>query len=138
MKIKNIRKKIITFICLTVFFALLTLFLFSGDNLDLLRSLFAEKHTNEELQEKLRQFGIKGYVTIAILSMMQIVLPFLPAEPVQVVAGVAFGFPIGILCCTVGVLLGNLFIFIMYKLYGNRIRDYFVKNIQFDMCIISR
>ena len=124
-------------ICPTVFFALLALFLFSGDNLDLLRSLFTEKHTNEELQEKLRQFGIKGYVTIAILSMMQIVLPFLPAEPVQVVAGVAFGFPIGLLCCTVGVLLGNLFIFIMYKLYGNRIRDYFVKNIQFDMCIIS-
>ena len=114
MKIKNIRKKIITFICLTVFFALLALFLFSGDNLDLLRSLFAEKHTNEELQEKLRQFGIKGYVTIAILSMMQIVLPFLPAEPVQVVAGLAFGFPIGLLCCTVGVLLGNLFIFIIH------------------------
>ena len=137
MKIKNIRKKIITFICLTVFFALLALFLFSGDNLDLLRSLFTEKHTNEELQEKLRQFGIKGYVTIAILSMMQIVLPFLPAEPVQVVAGVAFGFPIGLLCCTVGVLLGNLFIFIMYKLYGNRIRDYFVKNIHLDFDKVS-
>ena len=126
---KNRRNKLLILLGVFVLFILLAVFLFSGDNLDLLKSIFAEKHTNEELQEKLGDFGIKGYVTIAILAMLQVVLPFLPAEPIQVIAGIAFGFPIGLLCCTIGVFVGNLFIFIMYKIYGNRIQAFFVKNI---------
>lgn len=126
------RNKLLILLGVLVLFILLAIFLFSGDNFILLKSIFAEKHTNEELQEKLGDFGIKGYITIAILSMLQVMLPFLPAEPVQVIAGIAFGFPIGILCCTVGVILGNLFIFIMYKIYGEKIHDYFVKNIHLD------
>ncbi|MBQ4510182.1 MAG: VTT domain-containing protein [Clostridia bacterium] len=126
------RNKLLILLGVLVLFILLAIFLFSGDNFILLKSIFAEKHTNEELQEKLGDFGIKGYITIAILSMLQVTLPFLPAEPVQVIAGIAFGFPIGILCCTVGVILGNLFIFIMYKIYGEKIHDYFVKNIHLD------
>lgn len=129
---KNRRNKLLILLGVFVIFVLLAVFLFSGDNLDLLKSIFAKKHTNEELQEKLSRFGIKGYITIGILSMLQVVLPFLPAEPVQVIAGVAFGFPIGLICCTAGVLVGNLFIFTMYKIYGNRIRQFFVKNIHFD------
>ena len=82
---KNRRNKLFILLGVFVLFILLAVFLFSGDNLDLLKSIFAEKHTNEELQEKLGDFGIKGYVTIAILSMLQVVLPFLPAEPVQVI-----------------------------------------------------
>lgn len=115
-----------------IIFVLLGVFLLSGDNYEILKSIFAEHHTNEELQEKLKGFGIRGYITVGILAMLQVMLPFLPAEPVQVIAGIAFGFPIGIACCTAGVLLGNLFIFIMYRIYGNRIRNFFVKNINFD------
>ena len=129
---KNRRNKLLILLGVFILFILLAVFLFSGDNLDLLKSIFAEEHTNEELQEKLGDFGIKGYITITILAMLQVMLPFLPAEPVQVIAGIAFGFPIGLLCCTVGVILGNLFIFIMYKIYGNRIQSFFVKNIHLD------
>ena len=129
---KTKKIKIAILVGVFIIFVLLGVFLFSGDNFDLLKSIFAEKHTNEELQEKLSGFGIKGYITIAILSMLQVVLPFLPAEPVQVIAGIAFGFPIGLICCTAGVVLGNLFIFIMYRIYGNRIQQFFVKNIHFD------
>ncbi len=132
MKNKARRNKLLILLGVFVLFILLAVFLFSGDNFILLKSIFAEEHTNEELQEKLGDFGIKGYITIAVLSMLQVMLPFLPAEPVQVIAGIAFGFPIGVLCCTIGVILGNLFIFIMYKLYGNRIQAYFVKNIHLD------
>lgn len=111
---------------------ILAIFLLSGDNLDLLKSLFAKDHTVDEIREKLADFGIKGHITITLLAMMQVVFPFLPAEPVQVASGIAFGLPIGIACCTLGVILGNTAIFIMYKLFGEGIRDYFVKNIHLD------
>lgn len=133
MKNKARRNKILILFGVFIIFVLLMVFLLSGDNLDILRSIFADENLdNDELREKLSKFGIKGYITITILAMLQVVLPFLPAEPVQVIAGIAFGFPIGVLCCTIGVILGNLFIFVMYKLYGNRIHHYFVKNIHLD------
>ena len=112
---------------------LLTVFLFSGKNYDLVRSMFLEEHTNEELIEKLDDFGIKGYVTVTVLAMLQVVFAFLPAEPVQVLAGLAFGFPIGLLCCLVGVILGNTIIFCLFKTYGNSIKEYFVRKISVDM-----
>ncbi len=132
MNIKNIKTKLLILLGLMVIAVGLAFFLFSGENFTLLKSIFAEEHTNEELREKLADFGIRGYITIGILSMLQVALPFLPAEPVQVIAGISFGFPIGILCCTIGVLLGNLFIFVMYKIFGDKLKEFFVENIHFD------
>lgn len=116
-----------------ILFALLMWFLFSGGNFELLRSIFLEEHTRDELRDKLADFGVRGYVTIAVLSMLQVVMTFLPAEPVQVLAGVTFGFPIGLACCMAGVVLGNSLVFALYRAFGERVKDYFVKNLHFDL-----
>ena len=131
MKQKTKYKLLMT-LGLIALFILLGVFLFAGENYDLLRSLLSKDHTTEELQEKLADFGIRGYITVVILSMLQVVISFLPAEPVQVLAGLTFGFPIGLACCTVGVIMGNTLIFILYRMYGNSLREYFVKNLHFD------
>ncbi len=129
---KSVKTKILISFGLIVFFASLIFFFFSGGNFELLKSLFVQEHSNEELRDKLADFGFRGYITIALLSMLQIVFTFLPAEPIQVLSGITFGFPIGLACCMAGVILGNSLIFFLYKTYGNRIRQYFVKNLNFD------
>lgn len=129
---KSFLKKILVAIGVLGIVALLGWFMLSGDNAELLESIFAEEHTTEELRDKLRGFGVRGYITITVLAMLQVVVSFLPAEPVQVLAGVTFGFPIGLLLCTIGVLLGNTVIFVLYRTYGDGIRQYFVKNLHFD------
>ncbi|MBR2370748.1 MAG: VTT domain-containing protein [Clostridia bacterium] len=118
---------------LVVLVLVLCAFMFSGDNTKLLKALFVEGNTREELQGILSDLGIKGYISAVILSVVQIVLTFLPAEPVQVLAGVAFGVPVAVLCYTVALLLGNTIIFVLYKFYGDGIRDYFSKNLHFDL-----
>lgn len=134
MTFKKINKtKLYIALSFGVLLILLAVFMFSGSNFDLLKSLFDQSLTADQLQEKLGQFGVRGYITVAILSMLQVVFAFLPAEPTQVVGGMAFGFPIGLACCTAGVILGNTIIYILYKTYGNGIRDYFVKNLDFDL-----
>jgi len=133
MSNKKIKVRIAATLGFLILFALLMWFLFSGGNLDLLRSIFLEEHTKEELKDKLADFGVRGYVTIAVLAMLQVVITVLPAEPVQVIAGVTFGFPIGLACCMVGVLLGNSIVFALYRAFGDRIRDFFVKNLHFDL-----
>ena len=99
-----------TAIFLAVFLSLLLWFFLSGENAMLLRSIFLEKQTGDELRESLLALGFRGYITITALSMLQVLVAFLPAEPVQVIAGLSFGFPLGLLCCAIGVFLGNLMI----------------------------
>ena len=125
-------KLLVGFLAIPVVF-LLGLFLFTGENVEIIKSVFTHDMTNEQIQQALRNIGWRGYITVAILSMLQVVVAFLPAEPVQVIAGLTFGFPVGLLCCTVGVVLGSSIIFLLYKMYGDRLRKYFDKRLDIDM-----
>lgn len=130
---KNTKIKIILVVGLVAVLGLLMLFMFSGDNYNLLLSLFREDMSQEELQETLRDFGVRGYITIGFLAMLQVICTFLPAEPVQVLGGMAFGFPIGLVCCWAGVFLGNTLIYLLQKTYGDKLRGFFVKKLHLDL-----
>ena len=112
---------------------LLCLFFFTEENVEILRKIFTHELTNDQIQEHLRTLGIRGQITISLLSMMQIIVAFMPAEPVQVLAGLAFGMGIGIVTCAVGVILGNTAIFVLYKIYGDRLREYFDRKLAIDL-----
>ena len=129
---KKTRLKILTYILLPIVLSLLLWMCFSGGNFEIVKSVFTDNLTNEEVHERLINLGIRGYATIVILAMLQVVFAFLPAEPVQVIAGVAFGFPIGLLCCTIGVLLGNSIIFLLYKILGDKMKEYFDRNLNIN------
>ncbi len=110
----------------------LFIFVFSGENSEILKELFRLDSTREEIQELLKKLGVKGYVTIGILSMLQVVIAVLPAEPIQVIAGISFGFLRGSAICLAGVIVGNTVIYILYRIYGDKMRDFFEKNVEFD------
>ncbi len=115
----------------------LTLFLFSGENILVLKKLFDPSLESEEVQEVLSGLGYKGHITVTILAMLQVIFAFLPAEPVQVASGIAFGFPIGLLCCMVGVLLGNTVLYILYKIYARKLDGYIDEKLGFDVHALS-
>ena len=121
-----------------VIFAGLMLFLFSGENFPILKTLATETTKKEDIRDSLSQLGWRGYVTVAILSMLQVVLTFLPAEPVQVISGIAFGFLGGFLACLAGVILGNTVVYILYRVYGRGLTEYFSKNVKFDFDLARR
>lgn len=113
-------KKWLIGIGLFVLLIFLVCFLLGGGNAELIRTVFSEQQSGVQMQEELKDIGLRGYITFGILSMLQVVLTFLPAEPVQVMAGLTFGFFGGFLCCFVGVLLGNSLIYLLYRSYGDR------------------
>ena len=135
---KQARQKLYIGLGVTAVLALLMLFAFSGGNWELLKSLFAKELSNDELRDQLQDFGWRGYITIAVLSTLQVVCAFLPAEPVQVLAGFTFGFPVGLLCCMIGVLLGNTLIYMLQNIFGDRLRGFFVKKLHLDLEKIAR
>lgn len=133
MVINKRKQKWIMTAVLVVSLALIVLFFLGGGNLQLLKDLVSSDVSTDEMRDHLKELGYRGYVTIGILSMLQVVCTVLPAEPVQVLGGLAFGFPIGLACCTVGVFVGNTLIYGMYRCFGDKLRDYFVKNLTFDL-----
>ena len=123
---------IISVIITVIVLVLVGFLLLSGGNYDIIKTVLTEEHTDDEIRDILSETGIRGYITIVILAFLQVILTFLPAEPVQVISGVAFGFLKGLILCTIGVVIGNTIIYFVYRIYGNRLRQYFVKNLHFD------
>lgn len=132
MENKKLKLKIYAAVLFVVLLVGLMFFLFSGGNIKILQEVFKEDVTKEEVRESLEQFGWRGYITLGLLSMLQVVFAFLPAEPVQVISGLSFGLWKGGLVCLAGVFLGNTLIYILYKVYGERLTDYFEKNLEID------
>ncbi len=108
------------------------IFLFAGENFDVLKVLLNENSDKDAIKESLSSLGIRGYIAIAFMSMLQVVFTFLPAEPVQVLSGIAFGFQSGIFLCFCGVVAGNTVIYILYRIFGQKLTEYFRNNTEFD------
>ncbi len=124
---------ILSILGVVAFVAILAWFFSFGDNYELVRSVFFSKNTSEQMRDKLQDMGLRGQIAVGVLSMLQVILSFLPAEPVQMLAGLSFGFWQGLLICAAGVLVGNLVIYLVYRLFGNQLRDYFVTNLKVNL-----
>ena len=133
MSKRKIKRKIFTGLGFALIFGLLLWFLLYGENLDIIKSVFSGEVKQEDIQSTLHELGIRGYITIAILSMLQVILMVLPAEPVQVLGGLSFGIPSALICCTVGVFFGFSLIYIAYKIYGEKLSRYFDRKLDIDL-----
>ena len=129
----KLKKKFLITLGLLALLILLGAFMLSGGNWKLVANLYGKDPTSDDVRDMLMEFGFRGYVTIGILSMLQVVCTFIPAEPIQVLSGMAFSYPVAIACCAVGGLVGSSIIFLLYKTYGDRVRGYFTRNLKFDM-----
>jgi len=117
---------------------LLAMFLMTEENIHIIKTVFTnDKLTNEQIQDELGNLGIRGYITISILSMLQVILTFVPSEPTQVLAGLTFGFVKGLAACLVGVFVGNTIVFLLYKLWGDKLNKFFDKELHLDINKIS-
>ena len=125
---KNRKSKILAIAIFTVAVLGLAVFLFSGENFKLVLSVVKGDFDIEEYEG----FGIRGNITIAILSMLQVILTFVPAEPVQVISGLMFGFLEGGLVCLIGLAAGNTVIYFLYKRNATRLTEWFECNADFD------
>ncbi len=130
---KGIKFKLLCILGILGVIALLGWFLLTKENIEIIKSVFKQDMTTEEIQERLNGLGIRGYATISILSMMAVVFTFVPSEPIQVISGLAFGFIPGLIACLAGVLVGNTIIYVMYLIFGDKLNAYFDKELDLNL-----
>ena len=129
---KKKKFKIIALISFLLIFAGLVVFLFSGENYSVLSEIFRSGATKEEIRSAISKLGFRSYLVVGILSMLQVVFTFIPAEPLHVISGVSFGLIKGGLVCLIGIMLGNTIIYLLTKIFGQRLKDYFTSDSDFD------
>lgn len=124
--------KILAAVMFVFIFAALVVFLFSGENFYVLKEIFNSSASKEDVQQAINKLGIKSYIVVGVLAMLQVVFTFVPAEPLHVVAGISFGLIRGVAICLIGILIGNTIIFVLNKIFGAKLKDFFTANIEFD------
>ena len=110
----NKKKKIVTrivFAIITIIVICLLFFLFRNIILEVLR--LTKANDNEGLKEFMRSKGWFGYITVVLVEALEMVVVFIPAEFIQIPAGLSFFFPIAILLCDLGVCLGASIIYFL-------------------------
>ena len=124
--------KIISVFAFILFFLTLIVFLFSGKNFEFLKEIFNTNASKEDVRNAIGKLGIRSYIVVALLAMVQVVFTFIPAEPLHVISGISFGLVKGAIICLIGILIGNTIIYVLNKLFGDKLKEFFASNINFD------
>lgn len=77
-----------------------------------------DPHVQERLQDWVSSLGVWGVLALFGIQILQIVVAFLPGEPVELVAGTMYGAWGGLTICLTGVLLGSAVIFLVVRRIG--------------------
>ncbi len=83
-------------------------------------SRLSEPQYQSALREWVDRMGIPGLFAVLGLQMIQIVIAFIPGEPVELLAGVLYGTWAGLGICLLGCVLASAVIFSISRRFGKR------------------
>ena len=86
--------------------------------------------------------GFFGKIAFVLMTAFQVVIAFIPGEPLEIGAGYAFGAIEGTILCVIGITLGSLAVFLLVKKFGIRLVEVFfsrekIKSLRFLRASIS-
>lgn len=79
----------------------------------------------EEFQAWVDSYGIWGRVLFVGMVVLQVVVAFIPGEPIELAAGYAFGFWEGTLLTLAGFMIGSWMIFLLVRRFGVKLVEVF-------------
>ncbi|WMJ87679.1 TVP38/TMEM64 family protein [Anaerocolumna sp. MB42-C2] len=109
---KSINK--LTIIILIFFLLMFVLGLISLPYLNLL----SEPKSQQTLKAWVTSFGIGGWFLILSMQIIQILIAFIPGEPIEILAGVLYGGFGGLFLCLFGCTLASSCVFMLSKNFG--------------------
>ena len=104
---------------------------------------YFEKLYKPDYQEKIKEWisslGVGGWLVVFGIQALQIVIAFIPGEPIEIIAGILYGTWGGLLLCLSGCVVASTLVFsiskkcgtsLLYKMFGkNKVDNFaFLKN----------
>lgn len=110
-------------------FALILVLLLLGymlrDLIPLLRQIIMDSKDETKMIDYIHEYGSKGVPILSGLQFLLVYIPFLPASPVQILAGLCYGIWIGSCICIVGFAAGHSLMFYAARQLGNTFAPFF-------------
>lgn len=119
-------KKVLKFIHIIVLILAVALLIFVSFKLF---PMFANLGTPEgqaKFQEDITSQGLEGILYLLGLQLLQILVPILPGEPIELLAGMCYGTFGGLLLIFVGAFLSSCIIFFSVRTFGKNFIDTFL------------
>lgn len=69
--------------------------------------------------------GLWGRIAFVLMMMFQVIIAFVPGEPLEIGAGYAFGAVEGTILCVIGITLGSLLVFALVRKFGIKLVEVF-------------
>lgn len=82
----------------------------------------------EKLREFVDSFGILSPIIYILLTFIQILVPIIPGEPFELLAGYCFGAVKGTLLCILAESLSSILIILMVRKYGQKLVSVFFEE----------
>ncbi len=84
------------------------------------------------LRTWMQERGFLKYPLMVGIMALQVIIAFIPGEPIEIIAGYIFGAWGGLLLCLLGTALGSVLIILVVRKYGMRVVSLFVEKNQID------
>ena len=78
-----------------------------------------EPAVRDAVRDKVKALGVRGIVAVFLLQVLQVIIAFLPGEPVELLIGFLYGTFGGLALCIAGIATGTVLIFTAHKLGKN-------------------
>ncbi|MBR3908084.1 MAG: TVP38/TMEM64 family protein [Clostridia bacterium] len=90
----------------------------------------------EKFRAWVSERGIWGMVAFVGMTIFQVIIAFVPGEPLEIGAGYAFGAFWGTVLCIVGITLGSIIVFLLVRTLGVKLLEVFftyekIKSLKF-------
>ena len=90
----------------------------------------------EKFRAWVNESGFWGMIAFVGMTVFQVIIAFVPGEPLEIGAGYAFGAFWGTLLCIIGITLGSLIVFWLVRTLGVRLLEVFftyekIKSLKF-------
>lgn len=89
------------------------------------RPLIRHLKEPEVFRQWIESHGVWGKLIFAGISILHIVISFIPGEPIELFAGYAFGFWLGTLLCEAGIVIGGALVYAFVRRFGRKALNIF-------------
>lgn len=122
------KKKLWLLVPLSLFVVMLVIFI-----KDLIKVIPALNGSEEELSDALMGLGFRGAISLVLIQACEMLLVFIPSEPIQVVAGATYGMWWGIIVCWCGLILGATIIYLLINVFKVKTDNMVKSNSSFGL-----
>jgi uncharacterized membrane protein YdjX (TVP38/TMEM64 family) len=120
---KTKRQTLFSLIVLALMLALIVFLVV--ELIPLLKEVLQNTSDESKVLSYIQAYGAQGVPVLMALQALQVMMTFLPAAIIQILAGLSYGVWVGALICIAGTILGNLIVFTVLRQLKSAFSSFF-------------